>query len=451
MMVGVETALAEHAFEHLFIECLGWDRLRNTTAVAHGDVSLNLTSVAQKRGFTVFHCPAHRTVLANRRMLRDVQRQLRRTHHEHILIYSCDTPRKQVWQWATLMADGRRVLHREHPFFSSDPPKRLLARLDGLSISFQEEEQTTLPDVLNRVRTALLPDSDLDLFAKYPSYAAESDRLAMAMKRGEPGAQQAFVKFHIPLARKSSRMLIRWFDMDPDDAEQTAMIGLLEAARRFDPDRGYQFSTYAGYWIRNACQRYGLEWGLPIHVPVHYFWTCYKLAFIENELIATHGVQGAREHFEEELRDAGVTPQQWRHFCVARHLVHFSEIDKRELAKLDRPDRAALVLQDNEQLRGHIQKAMGSLRPRHVQILKLRYGFDQPSMSLQAIGDMLGLTKERIRQLQCAAEKKLMEVLQASNQNGELDAWHIDTDDSEPDSVETNSNPTDIPPAEVHS
>ncbi len=154
----------------------------------------------------------------------------------------------------------------------------------GLTVSLQEEEQTTLPDVLDRVRVALLPDSELNLFAKHPSYAAESDRLAMAMKRGEPGARFRRSSSSTCRWRHSSRMLIRWFEMDPDDAEQTAMIGLLEAARRFDPDRGYQFSTYAGYWIRNACQRrYGLEWGLPFHVPTHYFWSCYKLEFIETE------------------------------------------------------------------------------------------------------------------------------------------------------------------------
>lgn len=435
-MGGVVAALAEHAFEHLFIECLGWDRLRATTEVTRHDATLQLTTVAQKRGFTVFHCRAHRTVLANRPLLRDVQRQIRRSHHEHILIYSCETPRKQVWQWATTLADGRRILHREHPFFSSDPPKRLIERIEGLAVSFQEEEQTTLPDVLHRVRAALLPDSELNLFAKYPSYAAESDRLAMAMKRGEPGALQAFVEFHMPLARHSSRMLIRWFEMDPDDAEQTAMIGLLEAARRFDPDLGFQFSTYAGYWIRQACQRYGLEWGLPIHVPVHYFWACYKLAFIETELIATYGVQGAREHFERELQEAGVTAQQWRHYCVARHLARFSEIDRRERCKLDRPDRSALLLEDNDNLRGHIQKALASLHSRHAQILKLRYGFDQPSMSLHEIGDLLGVTRERIRQLQCVAEKKLFEILLASNQHGELDAWQSKTDESEAASAE---------------
>lgn len=419
-MVGVAEALAKHAFEYLFIECLGWDRLRATMTVVHGEMTLNLTSVAQKRGFTVFHCPADRTVLANRRLLREVERQVRRRHHEHILVYSCETPPKQVWQWATLMADGRRILHREHPFFSSDPPQRLVERLGSLAVSIHEEEGTTLPDVLNRVRVVLLPDSELNLFAKRPSYAAKSDQLAMAMKRGEAGAIQQFVRFHIPLARKSSRMLIRWFNMDPEDAEQTAMIGLMEAARRFDPERGYQFSTYAGYWIRNACQRYGLEWGLPLHVPTSYFWTCYKLEFIEDELIATHGKQEARRFFAKELEEAGITTQQWRHYQLARHVWRFSEIDRHERARLDRPDSSQLESFEDDAKRIAVERALASLNPRYARILRLRYGFEQRERSLQEIADMFGLTKERIRQLQRIAEKKLVNFLRRSDRHGDL-------------------------------
>lgn len=419
-MGGVAAALAEHAFEHLFIECLGWDRMRATTEVTRHAATLHLTTVAQKRGFTVFHCPAHRTTLANRPLLRDVQRRIRRLHHEHILIYSCETPRKQVWQWAAALPDGRRILHREHPFFSSDPPKRLIERIEGLAIGFKEEEHTTLPDVLHRVRTALLPDSELNLFARYPSYAAESDRLAMAMKCGKPEALQAFVKFHMPLARKSSRVLIRWFAMDPEDAEQTAMIGLLEAARRFDPDRGYQFSTYAGYWIRNACQRYGLEWGLPLHVPVYYFWTCYKLEFIETELLAAHGQYEARRRFLEKLEEAGVSPEQWRHYRLARHFCLFSEMDRRERAKLDRPDGSQPEDHEPDAARDIVERALASLHPRQARILKQRYGIGQPECTLKEIGEMLDLTRERVRQIQVVAEKKLMGVLRKNDRFGEF-------------------------------
>jgi len=121
-MSDVEAALAAHKFEYLFIECLGWDRVRSNVSVHHRESTFELTAIAHKRGFTVFLCSCHRTVLANRQLLRTIQRQLRKSHHEHILIHYCENPRKQVWQWATTLGDGRKVLHREHPFFSSDPP-----------------------------------------------------------------------------------------------------------------------------------------------------------------------------------------------------------------------------------------------------------------------------------------------------------------------------------------
>lgn len=405
-MGGIGAAMAEHAFEHLFIECLGWDRVRSTVLVEHRDLSVQLTAIAQKRGFTVFLCPTHRTVLANRGLLRDVQNQLRRSYHEHIMIHSCETPRKQVWQWATTMGDQRRILHREHPFFSNNPPPRLLERIEGLAVGFDEEEQTTLPDVLDRVRTALLPDSEQNLFAKYPSYAAESDRRAMAMKRGEPGAFGRFVEFHMPLARHSSRMIVRWFGMDPEDAEQTAMIGLLEAARRFDPERGYQFSTYAGYWLRLICQRYGLQWGSTIRVPPHVFWPCYRLLFIRVRLIAQFGERDAEAHFEGQLAAAGISRSQWTLFCQSRQLELFSDVDRR--VRLDSPDDTSVVNDaSSDELCDEVARGLKCLLPRQAEILRLRYGIGQREHTLEEVAEKLGVTRERVRQIQVKAEAKL--------------------------------------------
>jgi RNA polymerase sigma factor (sigma-70 family) len=407
-MGGVEAALAEHAFEHLFIECLGWDRVQAKVSIPLSESEFELTAIAQKRGFTVFLSAAHRTVLANRSLLREVQRKLRRTYHEHILIHCCETPRKQVWQWATKSSDGHRVLHREHPFFSNEPPPRLLDRLEGLAVSLDDEDQTSLVDVLDRVRTALLPDSELNLFAKKPGYAAKSDRLAMAMKRGEPGAFGAFVEFHMPLARHSSKVLVRWFGMDRDDAEQTAMIGLIEAARRYDPDRGFQFSTYAGYWIRSACQRYGLNWGLQIRVPSHIFWPCYRLMFTRNRLIAAHGQRKGETRFKQELAAAGISDENWQNFCVARSVDCLSELDRQTRATLDVPEKPDVGLDPVvTDLREQIRGSFSCLTARQARIIRLRYGIEEREHTLQEVGELLGITRERVRQIQVKAEGRL--------------------------------------------
>ncbi len=431
-MGAIESALRDHAFENLFIECLGWDRIRSKLSVCLRDDVIELVAVAQKRGFTVFVCPCHRTVLANRQLLRAVQRQLRKSHHEHILIHYCETPRKQVWQWATTIGDGRRVLHREHPFFSNDPSPRLLQRLSELAVTFEEEEQTTLTDVLKRVRHALLPDSELNLFAKWPEYAAKSDRLAMAMKQGDADAFSEFVEFHMPLARQASRMLVRWFDMDADDAEQTAMIGLIEAARRFDPERGFQFSTYAGYWIRQCCQRYGLEWGLQIRVPPHIFWRCYRLAFERTRLIATYGERDAEAEFEAFRDSEGISAKQWSSFWTACHVDFLAELEKEQTDRLDVTyDTSAFEDAASDELCDGLQECLKFLSERQAEILRLRYGIGEREHTLQEIADHLGITRERVRQIQVKAEEKLERRVAAMGFGERAESQNADTEEIE--------------------
>ncbi len=406
-MEGLELSLARHAFEYLFVEGLGWDRFRSDLIICKDDAA-HLKSVAQKRGFAVFVCSAHRTHIANRRYLRNVQRQLRKQFHEHILIHYCETPRKQVWQWAFSGTDGRKVLHREHPFFSDAPPPRLLARLKDLAISIDDEETTGLTDILCKVRTALLPDNEFDLFSKYPWYAEKSDRLAVAMRNGDADAFSEFVEFHIPLARKSSRMLVRWVQMDPDDAEQIAMIGLIEAARRFDPELGFQFSTYAGYWIRLACQRYGLDSGMHIRVPAHMFWRCYRLLFERTRLIATHGEHEGTKEFEVFRGAEGISAKQWDLFWAACHVDVMSNLAPGtiEAARMFY-ESSAVELAVTDEIRLAVQQCLDTLSDRQATILRMRYGFGGREHTLQEIAEQLGITRERVRQIQVKAEEKL--------------------------------------------
>lgn len=409
-MNAIKESLADHRFQHLFIECLGWDRIRvDALSVLLGGSRFSIEGIAQKRGFVVFACPTHRTVLSDRQSLRSIQKAIRKNYHEHIIVHYSDTPKKQVWQWTVQEPGGRGVRHHEHPFFSDNPPPKLLDRLNRLTIRWEEEEKTTLVGVLGRVREVLLPQSEFNLFVRKPFYARRSDALAMAVTRGEPGAFDEFVRFHIPLARKASRMLVRWFAMSPDDAEQIAMIGLLEAAKRFDPERGYQFSTYASFWLRQVCRRYGLEWGYPIRPPDHTFWPCFRMQYVEAELISTWGEVEAREKLIAELSAAGIELTLWERFRRARDLACFSDIDPIEIRYLTSSSRqqSPFDATNVSVLRDDILNAIASLPPKQSQILLLRYGIGQPEHTLQEVADLLGLSRERVRQLQVKAEERL--------------------------------------------
>jgi len=106
---------------------------------------------------------------------------------------------------------------------SCNPPQPLLKRLSNLRFSLEEEESATLVDAMARTRRALDVIPEREMFARFPSYAKQSDELAVAMRAGEPGAFDRFCEFHLRLAKKSSRMLYHWFGMNEDDAFQNRL------------------------------------------------------------------------------------------------------------------------------------------------------------------------------------------------------------------------------------
>ena len=143
-MSELETLLSQHYFQGLFIEHLGWDHVSGSLTVTTDGQSFGFEAIAEKRGFQVLHCVTDRLTIIDRGLLRRIQKRVAALAHEHILIYSSNAPPRpprQVWQWAIRCDDGRKLRHREHPFFSESPPRPLLDRLAGLEFRFEEEEK----------------------------------------------------------------------------------------------------------------------------------------------------------------------------------------------------------------------------------------------------------------------------------------------------------------------
>ena len=180
--------LRDHRFPELFRE-LGWEQLRETHQVRAGGREWKLDAVAHKRSLPVFRCRSERIALINRRLLRDLQRAVKSVAHEHILIVTCEEPRKQVWLWSVHLPDGGKLRHCEHPFFSAMPPVPLIDRLERLAFTLDEEETVGLADAIDRVRLALDAPAELNLFVRKPKYAERSDRLAVAMRAGDENAR----------------------------------------------------------------------------------------------------------------------------------------------------------------------------------------------------------------------------------------------------------------------
>ena len=413
-MAAFATYLAEHRFAELFRDELGWDRASGTTSMSIEERPLCFEAIAQKRGLQVLQCIAGRRVLLNKGLLRQAQRQIARSIHEHIVIYACNEPPKQVWQWSVRLPDGRRLRHREHPFFSSAPPGSFVTRLGSLRFSLDEEADATLVDALDRVRVALDVSAELNLFAKRPSYAERSDELAVAMRGGDAAAFHKFIVLHMPLARHISKRLQRWFGMDAEEAEQIGVIGLIQAARRFDPQRGYQFSTYATHWVRQACQRFGPDAALFIRLPSHIIQPFFTYRRHLEQLTLEFGPVHAREELLLRCLEDKRFHKQWQGFERAlgvRSLSDRAEPEYRQACQL--VDAAALP--HEEQLRDEqtslVRAAIDRLKPRHRKYLRLRYGIDCEPQTLEEIGKGERLTRERVRQVLMKAEERLRYML----------------------------------------
>ncbi|HET6884433.1 MAG TPA: sigma-70 family RNA polymerase sigma factor [Pirellulales bacterium] len=413
-MKELATYLADHRFAELFREELGWDRCAGSLATTVDDRRLVFDVIAHKRGLQVLQCAAHRQILLNRGLLRRAQRAIESRFHEHIVIWCCDHPPKQVWQWALRMDDGRRLRHREHPFFSATPPPAFLARLVGLRCSLEEEADVSIIDALRRVRAALDVSAEQNLFARWPKFAERSDELAVAMSNGEPGAFDEFVLLHRPLARHYSKWLQHAYRMDAEEAEQIAMIGVMIAARRFNPERGLQFSTYACYWIRQVCQRVGPDTALLIRLPAHIVQRFFPLRRRLGRVRLQFGPARANEELESRYLNNERFYRQWLGFeraVAVRSLSDRRECEYRQARRLsqDTPTPADECLShERDQI---VRAAVEQLQPRDARFVRLRYGMDGLPQTLEEIGRADGITRERVRQILERAEGRLRALL----------------------------------------
>ena len=314
-------------------------------------------------------------------------------------------------------------------YIEPDQLDKVLENLEALGVTVinendpqpaQSSEDTPIDTLNLSVPDGVSSDDPVRLYlkeiGKYPLLTTEEEiALAKQIAEGTPEEQAAAKK---KLSEANLRLVVsiakRYVGsgMQFLDLIQEGNLGLIKAAEKFDYTKGYKFSTYATWWVRQAITRAIADQARTIRIPVHMVETINKLIRVNRQLAQELGRDPTPAEIAKEM---GISESKVREIIkIAQEPVSLeTPIDEEEDSHLgdfieDENAPAPAEVASNAMMREQLQEVLHTLTPREEKVIRLRFGLeDGQAHTLEEVGKEFNVTRERIRQIEAKALRKI--------------------------------------------
>jgi RNA polymerase nonessential primary-like sigma factor len=289
----------------------------------------------------------------------------------------------------------------------------------------EEENSEDIDTLTERKKSASISESNdptqiyLSELGYSPLFTPEQEiHYARLVQKGDKAARTKMIESNLRLVVKIAR---RYYNRGLEflDIIEEGNLGLLRAVEKFDPERGFRFSTYATWWIRQTIERAIMNQSRTIRLPIHVIRELNTCLAVVREIMKTQDREPSYQEIADKLKRPVEDVQNMLE--LNEHMISLDILIGNEATTGGRPLVDAIAdkhksdpieLLSDEHFNVHLEKCLKELSEKQYDVLCRRFGLmGYERQTLEEVGHTIGLTRERVRQIQMSALKTLREIM----------------------------------------